>query len=849
MMNAFCFETGTWRVKWPERVSQHDIVCLSPPLDPMQGLPLGNGDLGALVWCEPRRLVLAVNKCDLWDDSPDTESGGFNEDAPYWEDRWTALRHACRLEVDLALPFMDTGYLQEFEARLDLARARVVIHSATPFGTFDARIFISAADKALALSFDIQAIERIAPRVTIERWGSRTFAHWYSQVSRDVSIGLSGTEVLADGSDLVLRQQLRTLRFAVAARAQIKGRDIPPRRLHSRAGQFEPTPADRHSGQVLLAVVNSEEVAEPEGEATRRVVAAQKKGPAAMENEHSRSWREFWERCYVRLDDKFLENLWHLTIYYAGCSQRGRYPGLFTEALWAWNRDFQQWCHYHHWNQQQLTWPLPSANHPELMKPYLNYRFSMLGKAKETAARVGKTGAFYTDVSDRSGHQWIDRNRTPGGQIVADFWRYFAYSGDVELLREQGWPVIREVARWHYSLLEKKSDGLYHTTPGWGYEGGNMLRDGTTDLVTTRRVFVIALAAAGVLGITIPELAVWKEALDKLAPVVTMESPVHPGTEIFAAGLQKGFEPGAGLDFCDGFTEGDEKEWQNPQPTCKHDPKVWGQIFSGVETSVIFPAGCVGLKDRGTREFELAMATVREANMHWTKRIVYARMGMRKELQAELAALDGNWTPTGFSAFIPGFWDVNQVADPLLAPKNYAHKDVKGPEWAAFMNSRIPFRAWECRLIQQEGSYLITTAISESLLQSYDGVIRVAPATAPDSPFAFTLLAQGGFVVSAQGQGETVDWIHIRSLRGEPCRVSNPWVRGALHLHRIGSDGWEKRPGAEVAFDTAADATYLLAPEPRDAAALRAVEDAPPRAEGPRQSADGKVTLGIPRMF
>lgn len=44
--------TASWNIDWPGRISQYDLVYLSPPIDPLQGIPLGNGDVGVLFWCE-----------------------------------------------------------------------------------------------------------------------------------------------------------------------------------------------------------------------------------------------------------------------------------------------------------------------------------------------------------------------------------------------------------------------------------------------------------------------------------------------------------------------------------------------------------------------------------------------------------------------------------------------------------------------------------------------------------------------------------------------------------------------------------------------------------------------------
>ena len=101
MKSAFDPHSGQWQLKWPGRVARHDLVYHTPPGDPMQGLPIGNGDLGVLVWCEGSRVILAVNKCDLWDDAPFERFTNWKADE---EEYSTTLRHAGRVIVDFGLP-------------------------------------------------------------------------------------------------------------------------------------------------------------------------------------------------------------------------------------------------------------------------------------------------------------------------------------------------------------------------------------------------------------------------------------------------------------------------------------------------------------------------------------------------------------------------------------------------------------------------------------------------------------------------------------------------------------------------------------------------------------------------
>ena len=47
--------------------ANHDFVFRRPPAEPLQGLLLGNGDLGVSLWAEGNTLVLSLGKNDVWD--------------------------------------------------------------------------------------------------------------------------------------------------------------------------------------------------------------------------------------------------------------------------------------------------------------------------------------------------------------------------------------------------------------------------------------------------------------------------------------------------------------------------------------------------------------------------------------------------------------------------------------------------------------------------------------------------------------------------------------------------------------------------------------------------------------
>ena len=178
-----CFNPSTfeWELSWPERIARHDVVYQSPPEDPLQGIPLGNGDVGVLAWCEGSRLIVAINKCNLWDDGPE---GRFRNWAPDQEEHGTTLRHACRLTIDFRVPLFDHFYLSEFAARLSLPDATMYLDVDGPLGKVRVHAFVSEREGLLCGEVTAMMSEPCPIDIVMERYGSRAFGHWYSQINR-----------------------------------------------------------------------------------------------------------------------------------------------------------------------------------------------------------------------------------------------------------------------------------------------------------------------------------------------------------------------------------------------------------------------------------------------------------------------------------------------------------------------------------------------------------------------------------------------------------------------------------------------------------------------------------------
>lgn len=105
------------------------------------------------------------------------------------------------------------------------------------------------------------------------------------------------------------------------------------------------------------------------------------------------------------------------------------------------------------------------------------------------------------------------------------------------------------------------------------------------------------------------------------------------------------------------------------------------------------------------------------------------------------------------------------------------------------------------------------SATNESLLQSYNGKIRVFPAAPSDSSFVgrFTLLAKDGFLVSSERENGEIKYVGIKSLFGGAAAVVNPWGSQELRVRRASDNAiLATTSGGEVDFSTAANTIYVI---------------------------------------
>ncbi len=879
MKSAFNIETGKWEIAWPGRVARHDVVFLSPPDDPMRGMPIGNGDIGVLCWTEGSRIILVVNKCDLWDDA----SYGKNENWHHeQEDYSTTLRHGCRILIDFRMPIFDLFYLSDFQGRISLADGKIAFNVSGPFGSASFSAFVNHDDGILCCDVECNLEENLPVDVTVERFGSRTFSHWYSLIRRDAYIGLAGTMASVDDNTAYVTHQLTSGKFAVGCRVISADSEVTYRKDHSHAATASVSGSSVKKFSFVASITEPIET-DPIVAVKDKLDAAESTGIQSMYEKHAEAWKEFWLRSLVECGNDYIDNLWHTTMYYLYSSQRGKYPGRFISGMWAWNRDVQQWNFYFHWNQQSLYWPVNAAGHHDLCESYLDFRFRSLEIGKQDAREYFQTdGAFVSDVVERRGYNSISEsgNHTPVAQIALDFWRQYQFTQDKQFLNDRALPYMLEAAKFFESLFEREEDGKYHAKRGTGYEGWIWMKDTTTELSTAEALYRGVIEALSDAGVTEPRAEKWKEILENLAPVLTIElddqyvDKSADGALIFKMGEYKGHKAASDRLLASGYGFEEKKvlcsmipsqeKWEPltdyntaitkmevndpffpPYGVAPRDLKGYDGIFPAeVEFCAVYPSGAIGLNQKGTELFDAAV----NAAILFTPDlvgydplpVVMARLGLSDVLWDELTG----WPDR--AQFYPNGWG-HYGRDIMKAETGMRYRTVpvrdadKPNEGYQFHFPTFPFRHMGLDSVP-----VFACAVNESLMQSHDGIIRVAPALQPDQNARFTLHAVGGFIVSSEISNGKPLWIAIDSKAGKDLIVENPWQEIYVYVN---NDPLGVGNGELLELSTQPGDQIILTPNPETIESWQTDPITHQQNEKVKKTATGLASLGLERMF
>jgi len=482
-------------------LAQHDIVYQSPAPSWVEGLPLGNGDVGALIsGKQGSEMVMHLDKTDIWLTAPDG----------------TALGRSYA--GTLRLRYKTSG---AFSQRLSLARAQVE----TRDGQVRSTARVDANHNRFELEVDAREFEVVLERAPVTLWvnrrggyanAERLFGSWANVMSKERLAELRAEAAQAPSTRVDWGREAAACWFTNTApnlsysvALSIDGGRVEWRQTDTGwVGRVTSTKPVR----LEAGIATSREARDPLAHARAQL------GPAAS-GAHTEWWRRFWSRSWIELPDKLEENLWYMGVYQqAACSRSDQAVSFF--GLWH-PLDHRTWYDAYVSDAQvpMIWWLCFSTNHLDLLYPSHRTFGRYASEFVRYTGRDGMVVPHFFHPEWAGGLDYVTGENTHKGAtawFVMNFWWDYLYSGDREFLREVTYPLLRMAADFFTGYLVKESDGLYHLLDSNSPEQDDTKKDNTFDWSLLHFLYRAAIQASETLELDAPSRTAWRDRLEHL---------------------------------------------------------------------------------------------------------------------------------------------------------------------------------------------------------------------------------------------------------------------------------------------------------------------------------------------
>lgn len=554
-----------------------------------------------------------------------------------------------------------------------------------------------------------------------------------------------------------------------------------------------------------------------DGRQDRAAVAQTALGQRPVE-EHRAWWHRYWNRTgviQVKSADgagNYMANLRDIYLYVAAAERGTEYPG--TQAgvadMVSSSRDAHQWdpSAFWHWNLRMQVAANLSAGVPELNDPYFNlYRENLPAIERWTRENMGgragicvpETMRFNGAGIEYEGHwqpvsigrdcdahfkpYYNARTLSTGAEVSLWVWQEYLQTEDRAFL-EANYPVMAESARFLLDYAKAGSDGLLHMAPTNAHETQWDVTDSTTDLAAEMALFPVAMKASKLLGRDADLRQRLQEAISKIPPFPRTQL-ADPRT-LLAAGADK---------------EGNDMIAESYLPGAEN------RNVENIGLEPVWPYNLIGdtspLFSLARRTFEHRLFQGVE---DWSPDpIQAARLDLPKDEAAMLVKIS---------------------QDKQLAPNGLAY-------WGS---SHSEF------YVEQVG--VVACALEESLVQDYDGLLRIAPSIPPGWDFRGSVFVRGNTKVDVDVSGGKVVGALIEAGTTHEVSVRNPWPGEAVDVSVNGVKVIDGDRDTTFSFQAIGGKRYVVerTSEPLRNFAFATVSAAP--ATSPRRLGKARIGLG-----
>jgi alpha-L-fucosidase 2 len=432
---------------------QHNLVFDSLAASWDEGIPLGNGWLGALIWEKDDKLRMSLDRVDLWDERPMPEINKLkfnwvveqvkkNEydtvqklgDIPYEANPAPTKIPGAAMEFDLknfgrvisnTLDIQDGLSVIKFENGVVFNN---YIHAAMQVGYFGFENLPAGV-----------SIKDILPELIIPNYNSGKAGMMGNSVEGQglEKLGYKKGTITKTANSILYHQPTWNRNYYEVL---IKWQQFSPTHI---IGQWTIT----NNKHAILKDLNKS-ANEPTGW-----------------DSHIAWWSDYWKRSSVSLPDSVIERQYYLEMYKFGCVARSNTSPISLQAIWtADNGNLPPWKGdlHHDLNTQLSYWPGYTSNHLDLTASYTNWLWKVKEEnkrwTKECFEINGLNVPGVTTINGKPMGGWIQYSVSPTtvAWVAQHFYWQWKYSMDKNFLKEKVYPYFNEAANYFYSMLNKK---------------------------------------------------------------------------------------------------------------------------------------------------------------------------------------------------------------------------------------------------------------------------------------------------------------------------------------------------------------------------------------------------------
>ncbi|MCD0468938.1 glycoside hydrolase family 95-like protein [Flavobacterium sp. JAS] len=442
-------------------VSQYELNFKTLATTWDEGIPLGNGMIGALVWQKGNNLRMSLDRADLWDIRP-MKDLHLKEFSYKWVEEQVEKK-----EYDIVQKYFDDPYDNEpAPSKIPGGSLEFDIQN---WGTVTS-VKLSLKDAICEVKWDNGTILKTFVHAT-QPIGWFRFENLKEEFTPHLLMPKYQGEITNSG-DPVGGDDLARLGYKQGKVTQ-EGNSISYEQEGWGGFKYQISLTWKKINNTTIEGVWSISSQDPNKEinplASSIIKKALQRGYNTDLKSHTLWWAKFWNQSAIQIPDSLLEKQWYLEQYKFGSAARKGAPPISLQAVWtADNGRLPPWKgDYHHDLNTQLSyWPSYSSNHLEEAAGYIDHLEKNKANYKRyTKMYFGVDGLAVPGVTTLDGTEmggWIQYSLSPtvSAWLGHHYYLQWRYSMDRKFLEQKAYPWIKDVAKFLEQITVKDEKGF-----------------------------------------------------------------------------------------------------------------------------------------------------------------------------------------------------------------------------------------------------------------------------------------------------------------------------------------------------------------------------------------------------